>query len=127
KKGETSLKEIELTELGNVENKKILHLQCHFGMDSLSLSRLGATVTGVDFSEEAIETARKLNDELNLDAEFICCNIYDLDPSSPQNPLKTQAGKFDIVFTSYGVIGWLPDLDKWAAIISNYLKPGGFF
>ena len=125
KKGETSLREIELSEVGNVNGKKMLHLQCHFGMDSLSWSRLGAKVTGVDFSEEAIETARKLNDELKLDADFICCNVYDLD--STKNPIKTSAGSFDIVFTSYGVIGWLPDLNKWAAIIAHNLKQGGFF
>lgn len=127
KKGETSLKEIELSEVGDVQGKKLLHLQCHFGMDSLSFSRLGATVTGVDFSEEAISEANKLNDELKLDATFICNNVYDLHPGSNQNPLMGSAASFDIVFTSYGVIGWLPDLDKWAAIIAHNLKPGGFF
>jgi len=118
-KGKTSLNEIELRELGDVRGKKILHLQCHFGMDSLSLSRTGAQVTGVDLSDAAIEEARRLNEELSLDAKFICCNVYDL-----KEHVKEQ---FDIVFTTYGVIGWLPDLNKWAEIVSYFLKPGGFF
>lgn len=118
-KGTTSLKKIELDELGDVRGKKILHLQCHFGMDTLSLARIGAIVTGIDLSDEAIGEAKKLNDQLGLDAQFICCNVYDL----PQH-LNEQ---FDIVFTSYGVIGWLPDLRLWACIINQYLKPGGFF
>ena len=127
KKGDSSLKSIELNGVGDVEGKTMLHLQCHFGMDSLSFSRLGATVTGVDFSEEAISEARKLNEELKLDADFICSNVYDLHPGSGESPIPGLAASFDIVFTSYGVIGWLPDLDKWAAIIAHYLKPGGFF
>jgi 2-polyprenyl-3-methyl-5-hydroxy-6-metoxy-1,4-benzoquinol methylase len=117
--GKSSLNKIELEELGDVKGKTILHLQCHFGMDTLSLARMGAKVTGVDLSDAAISEARKLNEQLNLDAEFICCNVYDLK--------DYLSGEFDIVFTSYGVIGWLPDLNKWAEIISYYLKPGGFF
>jgi 2-polyprenyl-3-methyl-5-hydroxy-6-metoxy-1,4-benzoquinol methylase len=119
KAGQNVLTPIELSEVGEVSGKKMLHLQCHFGMDSLSWARLGAGVTGVDLSDEAIKEAQKLNDEMGLDAKFICCNIYDL-----KDHLD---GKFDIVFTSYGVIGWLPDLEKWAEIISYYLKPGGRF
>ena len=119
KKGKTSLKFIELNELGDIKGKSILHLQCHFGMDTLSLARMGAKVTGIDLADKAIEEAKKLNDELKLDAEFICCNIYDL----PENLDK----KFDIVFTSYGVIGWLPDLKEWGKIISRFLKPGAMF
>jgi 2-polyprenyl-3-methyl-5-hydroxy-6-metoxy-1,4-benzoquinol methylase len=118
-KGKSSLTQIELTELGDVKGKKILHLQCHFGMDSLSLARMGADVTGIDLSDTAIEEARKLNDQLSLSAKFICCNVYDLTAHLNE--------QFDIVFTSYGVIGWLPDLTKWAEIISHFLKPGGFF
>jgi 2-polyprenyl-3-methyl-5-hydroxy-6-metoxy-1,4-benzoquinol methylase len=117
--GKSSLTEIERREIGDIKGKKILHLQCHFGMDSLSLARMGADVTGVDLSDTAIEEGRKLNDQLSLNAKFICCNVYDL-----KDHLNEQ---FDIVFTSYGVIGWLPDLNKWADIISHYLKPGGFF
>ena len=116
-KGKSSLRSIELDLLPDLKGKKLLHLQCHFGQDSLSLSRLGAKVTGIDFSEAAIEKARELNGQLGLDAEFICCNLYDL----PQHLNDT----FDYVFTSYGTIGWLPDLEKWAAIVSGYLQPGG--
>jgi SAM-dependent methyltransferase len=117
--GKSSLTAIELEHLGDVRGKKILHLQCHFGMDTLSLSRMGATVTGVDLSDAAIEEARRLNEVLEQDARFICCNVYDL----PQHLDET----FDIVYTSFGVIGWLPDLAPWAALIRRFLKPGGFF
>lgn len=119
KAGENVLTPIELKEVGDVKGKTMLHLQCHFGMDSLNWSRLGADVRGVDLSDEAIKEAKKLNDELKMNAKFICCNVYDLKEQLDE--------KFDIVFTSYGTIGWLPDLDKWAAIISHYLKPGALF
>ena len=117
--GKTSLNEIELNLLGNVNGKTILHLQCHFGQDSISLSRLGADVTGVDFSDKAIAQAREIAIATNSNATFICCDIYDL-----PNYLNE---KFDVVFTSYGTIGWLPDLEKWAKIVSQYLKPNGQF
>ncbi len=119
KKGKNSLQHIELEELSDVKGKSLLHLQCHFGLDSLSWARLGVKVTGVDFSEEAIDLAKSLNDELNLDAKFICSNIYDIE--------KHLDEKFDIVFTSYGTIGWLNDLNEWGRLISKYLKPGGIF
>ncbi|MEM9820983.1 MAG: methyltransferase domain-containing protein [Bacteroidota bacterium] len=120
KKGESSLQEIELQALANeVSGKSLLHLQCHFGQDTISWARMGAKVTGMDLSPKAIQLAQSLNDELNLDAQFISCNIYDL----PQH-LDQQ---FDIVFTSYGVLTWLPDLDQWASIIARYLRPGGRF
>lgn len=120
-KGNSSLKKIELCMLGDLRGKSVLHLQCHFGQDSISLARLGANVTGVDLSNIAINNARKLAVDANAEGavEFICCDIYNL-PSH----LK---GKFDTVFTSYGTIGWLPDLDKWARVISGFLKPGGSF
>jgi SAM-dependent methyltransferase len=115
--GKSSLNSIELDLLGDIKGKKILHLQCHFGQDSLSLARLGAKVTGVDLSDRAIEKATAFNTELNLDATFICCDVYD----AP----KFIDEKFDLVFTSYGTIGWLPDLDKWANVVTDFLKPGG--
>ncbi|HSD14815.1 MAG TPA: class I SAM-dependent methyltransferase [Flavobacterium sp.] len=118
-KGKNTLNEIELSLLGDVSGKKILHLQCHFGQDTLSLARLDAKVTGVDLSDKAIEKAKELNTKLNLDAKFVNCDVYDL-----PNHLDE---KFDIVFTSYGTIGWLPDLDKWAEVVSHFLKPGGTF
>ncbi|OHX66833.1 class I SAM-dependent methyltransferase [Flammeovirga pacifica] len=120
-KGDTSLKKIELTELQKLEGKKILHLQCHFGLDSLSLARKGAEVTALDISDKAIDKAKELNDQLGLDAEFICANLYDIDQH------LTPEAQFDMVFVSYGAICWLPDLKKWASLIASYLKPGGEF
>lgn len=117
--GRSSLKTIELELLGDVKGLTILHLQCHFGQDSISLARMGAKVTGVDLSDKAIEAAIELNAKTQNDAEFVCCDIYSL----PHHLDK----KFDIVFTSYGTIGWLPDLTKWASIIYSYIKPGGKF
>ena len=118
-KGRSSLNDIELPLLGDVSGKKILHLQCHFGQDTLSLARMGAQVTGVDFSEKAIEKANELNQQLGLDARFLCCDIYEL----PQY-LDEQ---FDIVFTSYGTIGWLPDVRRWALVVATFLATGGTF
>ncbi len=118
-KGKTSLNSIELELLRDIKDKKILHLQCHFGQDTISLARMGAEVTGVDLSDKAIATAKELVQKTKTEAKFICCDIYDL----PQYLEES----FDIVYTSYGTIGWLPDLDKWAQIISKYLKPNGKF
>lgn len=115
--GATSLKEIELNLLGDIKGKSILHLQCHFGQDSISLARLGSKVTGVDLSDKSIEQANKIASQLSANAQFICCDVYDL-----PNHLNQQ---FDVVFTSYGTIGWLPNLDKWAKVIAHFLKPGG--
>lgn len=112
-----SLKSIELDLLGDVAGKEILHLQCHFGQDTLSLAHLGAVVTGVDLSDKAITAAQELAHRTQLQAEFICSDLYEL----PQHLHQ----KFDIVFTSYGTIGWLPDLDKWAKVIAHFLKPNG--
>lgn len=119
KSGKSVLTPIELEELGDVKGKTLLHLQCHFGLDSLDWAKRGASVTGMDLSDKAIGEAKKLNKELGLDAEFICCNVYDLE--------RYLDKQFDIVFTSYGVIGWLPDLNEWARIIARFLKPGGTF
>jgi len=116
-KGASSLNDIELGLLGDVAGKSILHLQCHFGLDTLSLARAGAEVTGADLSDVAIDEARRLNTRLGLSAEFICCDLYNL-----PGHLDRQ---FDIVFTSYGALGWLPDLHRWAQIVRRFLKPGG--
>ena len=117
--GRNSLNSIELELLGDIKGKSILHLQCHFGQDTISLNRLGANVTGLDLSDKAIERAKELATKTKSEATFICCDIYDL----PQHLDE----KFDLVFTSYGTIGWLPDLDKWAKIVSGFLKPNGKF
>jgi len=119
KSGKTSLLSIELEELGDVKGKSLLHLQCHFRMDTLSWARMGAMVTGVDFSQKAISLAKELSEELKIPARFILSNIYDVP--------KILNVKFDIVYTSYGTICWLPDMIKWAQIINNYLKPRGIF
>lgn len=119
REGKSSLNDIELALLGDIRGKRILHLQCHFGQDTLSLARMGAQVVGVDFSTEAIATARTLTEELGLDAKFICCNVYDL----KQHLSKHET--FDFIFTSYGVMGWLPDLEAWAKLIYQYLRPQG--
>lgn len=119
KKGVTSLKHIELNELTDVKDKTLLHLQCHFGQDTLSWAREGAKVTGMDISDKAIAEAKKLAEELNIDARFICCDLYNLPKC-----LKEQ---FDVVFTSYGAIGWMPDINKWAEVVANHTKPGGTF
>ena len=116
-KGRTSLNSIELDLLGDINGKEILHLQCHFGQDSISLSRMGAKVTGIDLSDQAIEAAKDLAQQCGTDTEFVVSDVYELP--------KVLDGKFDIVYTSYGTIGWLPDLEKWAGVISHFLKPGG--
>ena len=117
--GQTSLKHIELEEVGEVTGKSLLHLQCHFGQDTLSWARAGAKVTGVDLSPEAISRAQALAKELGIDARFICANVLD--------PKELGDARFDIVFTSYGALNWLPDLGAWARVIARHLKPGGRF
>ena len=119
KAGKSSLNSYELSALGDVSGKSLLHLQCHFGQDTLSWTRMGAHCTGVDISEEAIALAESLNTELGLDAQFVRCNVLDTS--------KHVSDQFDIVFSSYGTIGWLPDLEPWARMISERLKPGGIF
>lgn len=117
--GKSSLMPYEIEALGIVKGKSLLHLQCHFGQDTLSWSRMGAKCVGVDLSDEGIKLAQQLNEELNLDADFFCCNVLEVS--------KHIKDRFDIVFTSYGVIGWLPDLKPWGQMIAERLKKGGTF
>jgi 2-polyprenyl-3-methyl-5-hydroxy-6-metoxy-1,4-benzoquinol methylase len=117
--GKNSLHQAELDILGNVRNKSLLHLQCHFGLDTLSWARLGAKVTGIDFSETAIELACEIARKAEVDAEFICSNVYDLP--------KVLNKQYDIVFTSIGVLCWLQDINEWGRIVARYLKPFGTF
>ena len=120
--GKTSLQKVELEELGDeVEGRELLHLQCHFGLDTLSWGRLGARVTGMDLSPKAMERARRLSRETNIPARFVESDLYAL----PE--VLDEGGTFDIVYTSYGAIDWLRDLDRWARIIAWFLKPGGIF
>jgi SAM-dependent methyltransferase len=119
KTGKSSLRSVEREELTDVGGKSLLHLQCHFGLDTLSWARLGAKVTGVDFSPQAIALARSLSRELGLDARFVCSDVYRL-----PEVLEEQ---FDIVFASYGVLLWLSDLPRWARVAAHFLKTGGTF
>tara|TARA_B100001758_G_C18310574_1_gene557608 strand:- start:266 stop:1054 length:789 start_codon:yes stop_codon:yes gene_type:complete len=113
----SSLNSIELEGIGSVANKSLLHLQCHFGQDTLSLAREGAEVTGVDFSSQSIKYAKQLSNEIGIPACFILEDVLKLD-------LKQE---FDFIFTSYGVLGWLPDLKCWAEVVARHLKKGGVF
>ncbi len=117
--GESSLDPIVLSEIGTVRGKRLLHLQCHFGLDTLSLAREGAEATGLDFSPKAIAAAEKLAREAGLDARFVCARVDDA-------PAKAGTG-YDIVFSSWGVLMWLPDLGVWARNIAACLAPGGMF
>ena len=105
--------------LGDVNGKSLLHLQCHFGLDTLSWARLGAAVTGIDFSPKAIEAARQLNADTSLSGRFVESELYD-SPSALDE-------QFDIVYTSIGAICWVPEVRRWAEVVAHFLKPGGIF
>ena len=109
----------EIDEVGPVDGMDLLHLQCHFGLDTLSWARLGARVVGLDFSQPAIAHAEALASELGIEARFLCASVYDLPPEL--------CAAFDVVYTSHGVLCWLPDLRGWAATIASALRPGGRF
>ncbi|MDX9971736.1 MAG: class I SAM-dependent methyltransferase [FCB group bacterium] len=117
--GHCTLLPAERELLGDVRGKRLLHLQCHFGLDTLSWARRGAEVTGVDISDRAIAHAQALSEEAGLPARFIRADLFDL-----PNVLDET---FDIVFTSYGTIGWLSDLAQWGRIAAQYVRPGGRF
>jgi len=119
KQGWNSINAIEKPLLGDLKGKSLLHLQCHFGQDTLSLARMGAHCTGVDLSDKAIATAKALADELQLSAKFVASDVYSIDQHLKE--------KYDLVFSSYGTIGWLPELKRWAQLIYDHLKPGGSF
>ena len=119
REGKEILDEIELREVGDVKGRRLLHLQCHIGTDTLAWACHGAIVTGVDFSTEAIACAERLRDDLGLEATFLRSNVYDL-PS-------VLSEKFDIVYSSRGVLCWLRDLGEWAAVIARFLAAGGMF
>ena len=117
--GDLALDDIELNQVGDVHGQTLLHLQCHFGLSTLSWTRLGALATGVDFSPAAIAAARRLSLESGLSARFVESNVYDISDNLNDH--------YDIVFTSYGVLCWLADLDEWAEQIACCLKDGGKF
>lgn len=115
--GNSSLNPLELDQVGAVEGMSLLHLQCHFGLDSLSWARLGAQVTGVDFSPAAIDQARELAARCGLQAEFICADVLSCAEQLPR--------RYDRVYSSYGVLEWLPDIGRWAQVVASALRPGG--
>ena len=108
----------EAAELGPLDGQRVCHLQCHFGMDTLTLARAGATVVGVDFSPAAVAAARELAREVGIDATFVVSTVEDARAHVD--------GAFDIVYTSWGALVWLPDLPAWARAIASLLRPGGF-
>ncbi|MGD0588910.1 MAG: methyltransferase domain-containing protein [Thermoplasmata archaeon] len=118
-RGKSTLRSLELQEMGPVKGKTLLHLQCHFGLDTLSWARRGADVTGVDFSPPAIRAAQQLARQAGIKARFVRSNVYDLPDALDQ--------RFDIVYTGKGAICWLPDIDRWAAVVARFLRPGGRF
>jgi SAM-dependent methyltransferase len=119
--GKGVLNPIEEAELGPVEGLRVLHLQCHFGQDTLTLAQRGAEVVGLDFSGEGIEAARALADELGLAdrARFVQADLYDAPHAIPE------PAAFDRVFVTWGAINWLPDIAAWAKVVALFLKPGG--
>lgn len=120
--GETSLGEIELALLPeDLKGKKLLHPFCHFGQDTLSLARMGAEVTGVDLSDRAVERAKELSEKSGIPGRFINSDVLSLVDALDEH------GTFDIIFQSYGTIGWLPELTEWARMVATFLKPGGRF
>jgi SAM-dependent methyltransferase len=123
KAGLCRLHRVEVEEVGDVSGKTLLHLQCHFGLDTLSWARRGAKVTGVDYSPAAIEAAKAISRETGVAGEFLCSDLYDIASVLP----PARHASFDTIYTSYGVICWLADLATWGEIIARYLKPGGFF
>ncbi len=106
-------------QLGDLTGKTLVHLQCHIGTDTISLARLGAEVTGVDFSEKSIEAARKLTSIADTPARFVVSELYDVPEVLPET--------FDVVYTGVGAICWLPDIAGWARVVAGLLNPGGMF
>jgi 2-polyprenyl-3-methyl-5-hydroxy-6-metoxy-1,4-benzoquinol methylase len=117
--GVSSLRPFESAEIGDVTGKRLVHLQCHVGLDTLSWARKGAQVTGLDFSEPAIKAARSLAADLGLDASFVVADVYDAVTALGER-------RFDVVYTGTGALVWLPDMTRWAQVVAALLEPGGF-
>ena len=117
--GQERLRPFEISEVGDVTGKELVHLQCHFGIDTLSWARRGARVVGLDFSAPAIGEARRLAAELGLDADFVRSDVYDA-------PGSLGGRDFDVVYTGLGAINWLPDIRRWAGVAAALVRPGGF-
>jgi SAM-dependent methyltransferase len=116
--GRDALRPFEVAELGDVAGRDLVHLQCHFGLDSLSWARRGANVVGLDFSEPAVVEARRLAARAGIDAEFVWSDVYDA-------PEALGGRRFDVVYTGLGALSWLPDLPRWAEVAASLVKPGG--
>jgi SAM-dependent methyltransferase len=104
--------------LGDIAGKRAVHLQCHIGTDAVSLARLGAQITGLDFSPPAVAAARKLAAAAGVDAEFVEAEVYDA-------ATVLGAGSFELVYTGIGALCWLPDIGRWAAVVAALLARGG--
>jgi len=117
KAGAEVLHDFELAEVGDVTSQRLVHLQCHFGMDTLAWARHGADVTGIDLSESGITAARDLAQELAIPARFETANVYDA--------ADVLGETYDVVYTGRGSLNWLPDLAGWAAVVDRLLRPGG--
>ncbi len=122
REGGSTLFPEELELLGDLAGKRMVHLQCNSGQDTLSLAALGAEITGVDISDEAIAFAQKLSEDSGIRASFIRSDVYDW----LESPAREGDG-FDMAFCSYGTLHWLSDIDRWAHGVASVLKPGGFF
>ncbi len=111
---------IDRERLGNLEQLTAVHLQCHIGLDTLSLARLGAQVVGIDLSQRSVDIATQIAQRCGIDATFVQGNVYDA--------VKIlQGGQFDLVYTGVGALYWLPDLNEWANTVADLLRPGGRF
>jgi 2-polyprenyl-3-methyl-5-hydroxy-6-metoxy-1,4-benzoquinol methylase len=119
RRGRTSLLPLERTEVGPVVGRSLVHLQCHFGLDTLSWARDGASVTGIDFSPEAIRTAEQLSRETGLAGRFVECDVLEAADCLKQT--------YDVVFTSWGVLTWVSDIERWARSVARLVAPDGFF
>ena len=117
KAGRPCLHSDHIEKMGDVSGKSLIHLQCHMGMETHAWAMLGANAVGLDYSLPAIEKARMLGSQLELNTQFICANVYDAVGQVDQS--------FDIVFVSVGALIWLPDVQRWADVVSKLLKPGG--
>ena len=115
--GADNLHDIEHAEIGDVTGLRIAHLQCHIGIDTLCLARRGASLAGLDFSPAALAAARRLQRQTGIAADFVEGNVYDA--------RSLLAGDFDMVYSTWGTIGWLPDIFAWAKVVASLLRPGG--
>ena len=117
KAGEDILQPIEAAEIGDVAGKRLIHLQCHIGLDTLCLARRGAIVTGLDFSPTAIAAALALASELGIPAEFVESDVF--------GARERLSGSFDVAFVTWGTICWLPNIERWAQVVASLLAAGG--